>query len=299
MDIYGQINIFQGDEDQNLKNKLMNEEKIISPFLTKLERTFVSARQAEKLCVMKKNSALKKLIEYLIKAFAESGKHVPGFSKAHQCDTLKAMANLIYYDMTEIYPNITIEEIRLAMMNGVRHAYGDYWSITSSSINQFVTKFLQDPDRKQAFVKQNKYIESIKEEPKKELTPEQLDELEHQSLVNCYENYKKHHEIYDFGNMCYQHAVKKGYIKASSKEKCAIFEQAMELVDKEEAEKISKFGLNRFQRSSEADLQLLYKSKAMNIALSRYFDFMIWYEKGRIDGEIDLSIPIEEQLSSE
>ena len=289
-----QIELFE-EEDENKRNrdKAMLYEKAISPFLTRLERIFVTARKGEKLCMIKQKVALRKLLDIILRAYADSGLTIHGRSKSQQYDYVSGVTKVTHSYLMDLYENITLEEVRLAVTNGIRHAYGEYYSINPNTICDFVAKFLKDPDRQTAFQKQNRYIDSLVEKPRPVKTE---DEIGQGCFNTCLEIYQSRGILIDAGRMTYKYCMRKGYIQLTEKSKEAIFEQAIIEADKEEQEEQSRNGYNRFHKKSEEDMQFSYECKAMEITLRRYFDYLMLKRKGQLSGVVDLSVTVEEHL---
>lgn len=267
----------------------------VCPFLTRLERTFIKAAYGKKLLELRKDTVMKKLYGFVVKAFIETGQVISGYTEAHRRANTDVIVRLVYDDLICYFPTITIDELEIAIKNGIRHAYGEYYGINAVSINQFVTKFLADAERKSAIHRQKEFLDSLVEKPREVLTPEKKDEIGNQILVQCFEQYKKTGTFIDAGKLGYEYAVQKGFIYLTNEQKCEIYEQAIEEVEIEEAINHKKNNYNKFQKKTEEQLQFEYKSKAMEISLRRYFDFMKRIEKGEIIKKIDLSKPIENQ----
>ena len=290
-----QQELFTDEINKSNRDKAMMYEKAISPFLTRLERIFVTARKAEKLSTISQKIALRKLLDIITKAYGDSGLPLYGRSKSHQFNYLSDTTKVTYSQLMDLYPNITLEEVRLALTNGIRHAYGQFYSINTNTICDFVGKFLKDPDRTAAFRKQNKYIDSLIEKPQPQRSDE---EISISCLQSCKETYRKTGILIDGGRISYKYCVKMGYIQFTEKTKEAIFEQAIIETDKEEQENKLKFGRNRFQTKSEDELQFAYECQAMTITLRRYFDYLFIKEKGLLRKPVDLSVPVEEYLKN-
>lgn len=278
-------------------NKTTDPAKNISPFLTALESTFVMAYYDQKLRELTKTKALKKLFDLISNAFKAAGLVVSGYTRSHQYETLGMLSRLTYEDIMYFNPNITVKELELAIKNGIRHAYGDYHGINQISINQFLTKYMQDPERVTAIRKQKQYLESLNDKPAV-VKPERDDELGESMLDMCYQSYKNSGDFIDGGHFAYEHAVNKGYINLNYEQKCEIYEQAIEEVEAQYINDRAKFGYNRFRKKTEEEKTTDYKWKAMDIALARYFEFRMKIDKGEILTGIEFKVPIENQTNN-
>ncbi len=292
-----QQELFEDTIDKRMRDKAMLYEKAISPFLTRLEKMFVEARKGQKLCTYKQKKALAKLLDIILKAHADAGLRVMGHSKSHQQDILNGIALTTYGQLMDEYPNVTIEEVKLALTNGIRHAYGNYHGISAETICEFIEKFCKDPDRIEALKKQNRYINSLVEKP---VIPQRSEEeIGENCLKVLIDRYKTTGILIDPGHIAYDYAMKKGMIPLTEDQKTAIYEQAVFEADKEEAEDAIKFGRNKFQKTSEKDMQFNYKCKAMDITMRNYCDYTFLIRDGKLTGDYDLSVPADEHVRNQ
>lgn len=145
------------------------------------------------------------LIDTLALVIWESGFK---FSQDPELDA-KEQKTLINYMIEVIrveYSNLSLEEIKIALLKGVRNKYGDVYGLNVRMMCIWLDAFIED--KKQIMLTLPK--PKKEEEAKKELTEEQIKENRWKWLnycINSFEEYKEKGEtdFFDFGNSLYNY----------------------------------------------------------------------------------------------
>lgn len=240
--------------------------------LDRAEKEYVMAKYGQKIGEIPTPEAIKQILDILSRAFLDTGILPSGYTDEERKVSMGVLAKLTHYDLYHYYANITMQEVRLAVREGVRHKYGDYFGISAVSVHQFVEKFIEDEERMAALVKQKKYLTKKAEEPK-ELTPEELDKAMMQSLTVCYNTYIESGDVWDFGSRIYNYAVNKGLFSLSLEEKQEIYQEAEKQVHAEDQERRAKQPY--FSRKFMPPVKVVtIQFRARELALRRYFDYL-------------------------
>lgn len=97
-----------------------------------------------KISALERPAALGYIVAALTAVYTISGQKV-------EAETLAINAEEFYTRLLEKYPHATIEEIKIALRNGVYDEYGDYYGLNVKSFMHFVKCFLYSDERREAF----------------------------------------------------------------------------------------------------------------------------------------------------
>lgn len=133
------------------------------------------------------------------------------------------------------FPNLTIEDVRIAFNRGSRRKYGETLQMSLATVNIWLTKY--EEETKQEAMLNLKYIKP-KELPKPELTKEEKKKIHQDWLDNIYREFDKTKEtgeytFYDFNNKLYNYLKKLGIINLSEKQQEKLWDMAIEELKKE------------------------------------------------------------------
>ncbi len=144
-----------------------------SPTLNKVETGIIQAFQGEKVIEVFKADEKKLKKEFLILI-----SELSNTLNQSKTDVDKAMLTQgLVLEAINYFPSTTIPEIRLALNNGIRGEYGQYFGLSIASFHNFIKSFLAEEKRQIAIKKQFEYEESLKEKPITEEDKQKLDKL--------------------------------------------------------------------------------------------------------------------------
>lgn len=107
------------------------------------ERKIVEAALAPRICEVPREQVEGELINILITIYTIAGQKA-------DAPTLAIYVQEFYGKVMEVYPRITIEEIRLALRKGVYEEYGEYYGLNVKTFFYFIRQYIESEQRKQA-----------------------------------------------------------------------------------------------------------------------------------------------------
>lgn len=107
------------------------------------ERKIVEAALAPRICEVPREQVEGDLINILITIYTIAGQKA-------DAPTLAIYVQEFYNKVMEVYPRITIEEVRLALRKGVYDEYGEYYGLNVKTFFYFIRQYLESEQRKQA-----------------------------------------------------------------------------------------------------------------------------------------------------
>lgn len=134
-----------------------------------------------------------------------------------------AILNLIY----QKYRTLTINELKLAFLNGLSGDYGDYIGVNLKTASQWIRGYSGAEIKRKALSEWNKCLDSDKKE---ELTETQKEEIELKALLNYFNEFKENNKtsVPDFiSAIFYLRLKQKGLINFSDDEKAKMYEIAL------------------------------------------------------------------------
>jgi hypothetical protein len=249
--------------------------KTIALNLNELERQIIKAMRS----AMVKDVDDKRLISLLIviieNAFADTGqspKVADGDHKKFNNEFAKSLKN----DIREYFSSIRIDEISLAVKNGIRNYYGEFYGINVSSIHGFIRSYKHSAERSEAIRKQKLHEDSTTES--EEQKPVDVEPIFRSGCIQAFEDYKKTKNVIDFGSVRYEYLKSKGLILISEEQHKVLKIRAKTLVElelssmksgKDTSSIIALINMFNNQRENriEAEINLL--------AIKDYFDTLI------------------------
>lgn len=251
-------------------NSLPEKYSGISPYLSREELVFVKLLLAKRVTELTQAEAEKAILELMNRGYAELGQAPQGTGPEERQRYMSAMAKLIITDLEFYFPCVTIAEVAMAIKNGIRHQYGEYYGFNVISIHGFVDNYLASEEREAALVRQARYrqLQEVPEVP----TAEMQHQILESGLKQCLETYRKTGRIIDFGNVNYQMLVDRGLIKLTCEEKQEIYAMAdWELRREKETQELS-LSKQLQQIRNPTDNKQEIKARAKEISLRKYFD---------------------------
>lgn len=139
-------------------------------------------------------------------------------------EDLPIVANLLNTDILRDFRYLTIQEVQLAMENGVREQYGAYYGLNLVTFNRWLTKYMESSKR----------IEAIKANipVRNNLKIAAEYDLKEKSLI-YFTKYQKEKSIGMFCSNVYDYLQSNGYVNQSKKLKNKAMKEAEESYVKE------------------------------------------------------------------
>jgi len=127
------------------------------------------------------------------------------------------------------FPNLSIEDVRVAFNRGSRRKYGDFFAMTITAVNIWLTKY--EEETKAEAMLQLKFVKP-KELPKAELTKEAEEALHKQWLHNIYDRFDAQVKtgeftFYDFGNSLFDFLKKLGLLNLTEEQQAKLWDMAV------------------------------------------------------------------------
>lgn len=178
------------------------------------------------------------------------------------------------------YQSLTLDEVYLALKNGMQKEYGEYYGLNSMTFAGFVKAYNESEERlriREAKIKQRQLLEAPKE-----LTELEKNHIVINGIIERFEDFKKNGFVQDLGNIAFMYLGKIGLIKFTREYKDDVMMRA-ELQTCRDASVKLALCINPFERNylkdimddphgkAEPDLQVLCR----NIALNDYFKKLI------------------------
>jgi len=169
------------------------------------------------------------------------------------------------------FPNLSIEDVRIAFNRGSRRKYGDFFAMTITAVNIWLTKY--EEETKHEAMMQLKFVKK-KELPVPEVTEEQKIKQHNDWLDNVYNYFDEQvktgeYVFYDFGNRLFNYLKKLKLITLTPEQQENIWKMAVEELKKEYHPKNGRnFG-------SRIDLKSIYDNLKLDEVGKREEDMII------------------------
>lgn len=189
-------------------------------------------------------------------------------------NTLEFMAAELKKDLYSRFKGLTLKEVELALTNGVKGDYGEYYGLNIRSFNKFLNAYTFSEERGRAIEAGRNRIDSSKQiTAKGSITKEENERISIENAIYTFVEYKQTRECFDPGNCVYDFLDKRSLISFSSAEKWGFMEEA-----KKQREMERKF-LGKtmlisdvMEKQQEGGIVVAYAKK---IALKRYFGDLV------------------------
>jgi hypothetical protein len=242
--------------------------KTLALNLTELERQIIKAMNGEIIKKIDDKQLLKSLTILIENAFSDTG--------MNQKSEIKKFAESLMQDVKEYFSSLTIAEIELAIKNGTRNYYGEYFGLNVASIHGFIRAYKHSPDKSEAIRKQRLHEDSIIQP--EEQKHENIDLMFKNGCVKAFSEYKLTKKLIDFGSVRFEYLTGKGLLSKSVTEDPELKSRAktnieLELSDMKRGRDTSSIIqlMNSFNTQRESRLSAEIKL----IAMKDYFDSLI------------------------
>ena len=259
------------------------DKTLISPFLDDLLKRYVRAGLGKKISALVREEALRKLSMIILEAYSSKSMKPSGYNAQTRKESLMVMSKMVYADLITEFQNFTMDEVQLAIKNGLKHAYGHYDGINAVTILQFLKKFRADEDRQEAFRKQRQYLNQLEEEKStSKLSDMDEDELGRRTLCSCFESYQKCGRFIDACQFGYDYAIRAKLFFVTRKEKLIFYQRAVQEVNAELVTNRKHYH-DKYSRPTEEQVEQMYKERAKEITLRQFFRVNQLSKEGKLD----------------
>jgi hypothetical protein len=215
---------------QEIINNLSKKSIAISPLINDIiqsmplvEKTIISAALSQKIENIAAAELETNLVTIITAIYTIAGQ---------QCDedTLALYASEIKDTLLGNYPALTVEEIKMALKNGVYEKYGPYFGLNPKTFFKFIEKYLFSEERKEA---KNKFEQKkLRHTSLIEMTPEER-ERDNKSFINyLYTQFLNEKLILDYiPSLAYDFLDKTNTIQLSTDQKYIHMEWAKSYIN--------------------------------------------------------------------
>jgi hypothetical protein len=158
-----------------------------SPTLNRIETTIIQAFQGEKVVDIFKTDQSRLNKEFLVLISEISNT----LNQSKTGEDKAILTQGLVLEAINYFPSITVQEVRLALNNGIRGEYGQYFGLSVATFHNFIKAFLAEEKRQIAIKKQFEYEESLKEKPITEEDKQKLDAIFWEREVQRLNDFKR------------------------------------------------------------------------------------------------------------
>lgn len=202
------------------------QKREIAPILSKSEMQIVRAtieETASSLAAKSLRVLEIKFVDIISAVFYSLGRDVDD-------NDLSKLAELLSAEVCKSeFSNLTVSEIRIALENGIRKDYGDYFGVNIVAFNQFLRGYISDQKRIEAIKKQQDWEDQQKQP---EITAKFLEQIKEKFWQNENARLLKYQETGEldipFPIFHYKEYESAGKIHHTSDEKWQLFYNAIE-----------------------------------------------------------------------
>lgn len=148
---------------------------------------YALAKQGELISKMSVKFAIKSIYEVLAKALVDSGQNKAYEKEKVELVILNISEN-VYQLICDKYKSLSINEFKLACLNGSIGEYGDYFGINLKTVSDWLKGYLNDENKRKAMAEWNRLLELVVIQPK---TDAQKDEIIVNGCIHYFEQYKQ------------------------------------------------------------------------------------------------------------
>lgn len=226
------------------------------------------ALQSPRVMNEKSNKVFNYLNLLVVKVYAIAGQAKPEIMDQN------FMVTELHKDVITRFKSLTLQEVDIALTNGVKGDYGEYFGLNVKSFNKFLNAYTFSEERGRAIEAGRNRIDSSKQiTAKGSITKEENERISIENTLYTFNEYKQTKECFDPGNCVYDFLDRRNLISFSSTEKWGFMEEA-----KKQREREIKF-LGKtmlisdvMEKQQEDGIVVAYAKK---IALKRYFGDLV------------------------
>lgn len=230
-----------------------------------------SIKNSRKILEMTKKEIALECNSFILKAHVDAGFTINGGNQA-----MLILSDSIADDLFTYFRTLTINEVGIAIKNGIRGEYGSYMGINVKTVHQFCKAYKESFDRNEVLRKNTMQTDdepTLDEAEKKRIMDE--------ACIKAFDEYKKTGKLTDFGGAKFKHLKEHKVITLTQERYKEIMDRAILQVKAEAAESIYKSGQDSTASviakaiMANAGSHEVTKNAARLIALKEYFDFLI------------------------
>ena len=198
----------------------------------------------------------------------------------HQEDVILNISESVYNLINDRYKTLTIEELKLACLNGSLDEYSKYYGVNLKTVSDWLKGYSNDEKKKKAMAEWNRLIDFVQI---KEKTPEQKEAIIRDGCLHAFFDYKSNplNEMV-IGHIFYDYLKDKGLLilpievhKKISINQRLIYENELKVSNRKKV--VSDAILNELISSLSENKTLINRCK--RAGLKWYFDELIKHNK--------------------
>lgn len=147
-------------------------------------RKYALAKEGELICSMSLKFAIKSIYEVLAKVLVDTG--IRNINEQH--DVLINISENVYKLIKDRYKNITINELKLACLNGSLGEYGTYFGLNLKTVSDWLKGYNNDENKKKAMAEWNRLLGYVSIQPK---TEKEKDEIIVNGCIHYFNEYRQ------------------------------------------------------------------------------------------------------------
>lgn len=204
-----------------------------------------------------------------------------------ELEILDFMVTELKKDVLTRFKGLTLQEVEIALTNGVKGDYGEYYGLNVKSFNKFLNAYTFSEERSKALSSRLTPVTPEKQlSSRGTITREENERVAIENAFYTFEEYKRSKQCFDPGNCVYDFLDRLKLIKFTPADKWKFMEEA-----KKQRETERKF-LGKtmlisdvIEKQQEGGIIVAYAKK---IALKRYFDDLV-------NNEVELKAILDEK----
>lgn len=229
-------------------------------------------------------------IDIVNKAFLDSGITIKGNTEKEQAGTIANMAVTFAQDLIELHPDLTMQEVSMAVRLGIREHYGQFYGVNIASLNKFINSYKESESLKEAIRKQHEFNraqqEKLEQEEENRIRKEKAENSLQSNIKMCADAFhdfifkrpdRNNLYLYDLGNVRYDFLSENGIISFTNERKTELLREAKRI----EAQSVPLNAISQFLSSMEAAKNsgsiIVYAKK---LALFEFFDDLLSMDMG-------------------
>ena len=265
-----------------MENQLtITDKSAISKLPVNLQK-YALAKEGEIVSKMSQSFGIKSISEVIHNAMINVGMN----PTEGQGDVLLNIAENVYKLINDKYKTITINEFKLACLNGSLEDYGKYYGINLKTISDWLKGYLNDENKKKAMAEWNKMLDLVQV---RNYTDQQKEQIIVDGCIHFFNEYRQNgllkQTLAPVDSLCavfYDKLKEKQLLIFTKERKLEIYKEAESKYTKQ----LEDARNNRKMKFEQKDMDALINSMANNsnkpfanmckkISLLRYFDELI------------------------
>jgi hypothetical protein len=225
------------------------------------------------------------MVQIIGTAIVETGQQINGETPEEKNKNLSIYAQLCASDILNNHSHLTVNEIRIAVKNGIRGRYGEYYGINPVSISKFIAGFLQSEERAKAIKEINDMKETKQLSDKCEPTDREKNQQIKKASNQSFAQFKETGKLFDIANNRFLFLRKIGLLVLTDEEKKHLNLKAEMNVMNIEMGKASKTIYSEARKiikslkTQDKDFKASLQIERRNLGLKHYFSNLIEFEE--------------------